>query len=131
MSDSSLCFASARELARLIRERELSAREVMAAHLDQIARLNPCLNAIVARLDDAACLALAEAADHRLASGDDVGPLHGLPIAFKDLEAAVGFPCTRGSLIYQDDRPLEDTVLVERLRRAGERSRIRHGLAHL
>jgi len=119
VSDSSLCFASARELARLIRERELSAREVMAAHLDQIARLNPCLNAIVARLDDAACLALAEAADHRLASGDDVGPLHGLPIAFKDLEAAVGFPCTRGSLIYQDDRPLEDTVLVERLRRAG------------
>src|SRR5438034_6047124 len=91
----------------------------MAAHLGQIDRLNPCLNAIVARLDDAASLALAEAADHRLASGDEVGPLHGLPIAFKDLEAAVGFPCTRGSLIYQDDRPLEDTVLVERLKRAG------------
>jgi amidase len=119
VTDSPLCFASARELARLIRERELSAREVMAAHLEQIARLNPCLNAIVAKLDDAACLALAEAADRRLASGDDVGPLHGLPMAFKDLEAAVGFPYTRGSLIYKDDRPVEDTVLVERLRRAG------------
>ena len=47
------------------------------------------------------------------------GPLHGLPIAFKDLQPAVGFPFTRGSLIYKDFRPTEDSVLVERLRRAG------------
>ena len=46
-------------------------------------------------------------------------PLHGLPIAFKDLEAAVGFPCTRGSAIYKDDWPVEDSVLVERIRNAG------------
>jgi amidase len=119
VSDSSLCFSSARELARLIRERTVSAREVMSAHLDQIARVNPGINAIVATLDDAECVSLAEAADRRLAAGDEIGPLHGLPIAFKDLEAAVGFPCTRGSLIYKDDWPAEDTVLVERLRRAG------------
>ncbi len=46
-------------------------------------------------------------------------PLHGLPIAFKDLQPAVGFPFTRCSTIYKDDMPSEDSVLVERLRRAG------------
>ena len=114
-----LVFASARELVRLIRTRQVSAREVMAAHLAQIHRLNPALNAIVARLDDDLCLALADDADRRLASGEAVGPLHGLPIAFKDLEAAVGFPFTRGSPIFAGEMPQEDTVLVDRLRRAG------------
>ena len=114
-----LCFASARRLCSLIRSRELSARELMLAHLEQIGRLNPLLNAIVAKLDDEKCLALAEAADRRLARGETVGPLHGLPIAFKDLEAAVGFPCTSGSPIFKDYLPAEDTVVVERLRKAG------------
>jgi amidase len=115
----SLCFTSARELARMIATRQVSAREVMAAHLTHINRLNPTLNAIVARLDDDRCLALADEADRRLASGAETGPLHGLPIAFKDLEAAVGFPWTRGSPIFAHDMPVDDTVLVERLRRAG------------
>src|SRR5581483_1902028 len=114
-----LCFMSAREMASLLRSRQLSAREVMAAHLEQIARLNPKLNAIVAKLEDDRCLALADAADRRLAQGEEVGPLHGLPIAFKDLESAVGFPCTLGSPIFRDFFPTEDTVLVERLRKAG------------
>src|SRR5262245_27711160 len=114
-----LCFTSTCDLTRMIRAREVSAREVMAAHLVQINRLNPVLNAIVARLDDDRCLALADEADRRLASGEDVGPLHGLPIAFKDLEAAVGFPWTRGSPNFAHEMPGEDTVLVERLRRAG------------
>ncbi|OLC42820.1 MAG: amidase [Acidobacteria bacterium 13_1_40CM_65_14] len=114
-----VCFASARELARLIRARKASVREVMAAHLLQINRLNPALNAIVAKLDDDQCFALADEADRRLASGEDVGPLHGLPIAFKDLEAAVGFPFTRGSPIFANEMPAEDTLLVERLRQAG------------
>ena len=91
----------------------------MAAYLGQIARINPTLKAIVAKLADEECLALADAADRRLASGAEVGPLHGLPIAFKDAEPAVGFPFTRGSLIFKDDMPAEDSVLVERLRRAG------------
>jgi amidase len=114
-----LCFTSARELARLIRERKLSAREVMAAHLEQIRRINPGINAIVAKLDDERCLALAEEADRRLARKEQVGPLHGLPIAFKDHEPAVGFPFTRGSPIFKDFMPEEDSVLVERLRKAG------------
>ena len=115
----SLRFTSARELARLIRERKVSAREVMSAHLDQIRRINPKINAIVAKLDDDRCLALADEADQRLARKGRVGPLHGLPIAFKDHEPAVGFPWTRGSPIYKDFMPQEDSVLVERLRKAG------------
>ena len=114
-----ICFTSARTLASLIRSRQVSAREVMAAHLEQIHRLNPALNAIVAMLPDEECLRLADAADRQLARGEEVGPLHGLPIAFKDLQAAVGFPFTQGSPIFKDQMPAEDTVLVDRLRRGG------------
>jgi amidase len=113
-----LCFASARELAKLIRTGEVAAREVMAAHLRQIERLNPKLNAIVAKLPDWKCFALADAADRRTRTGP-IGPLHGLPIAFKDLEPAVGFPFTRGSLIYKDLMAPEDSLMVERVRGAG------------
>jgi amidase len=116
---SDLCFTSARELAQLLRSRAVSAREVMAAFLGQIARVNPKINAIVAKLDDDKCLALADEADRQLSRDDDVGPLHGLPFAFKDLDSAVGFPMTRGSAIFKDFMPSEDSVLVERLRRAG------------
>jgi len=116
---SDLCFMSAHELTTLIRSRKLSAREVMAAYLKQINRVNPKINAIVAKLDDDKCLALADEADRRMARGERVGPLHGLPIAFKDLEPALGFPWTVGSPIYKDRMPTEDSVLVERLRKAG------------
>ena len=114
-----LCFRSARELASLIRSRKASAREVMAAHLHQIRRVNPKVNAIVAKLDDDRCLALADAADQRATKGDPLPPLHGLPIAFKDLQAAKGFPFTRGSTIFRNDMPEADSALVERLRNAG------------
>ncbi len=110
---------SARDLAALLRTRKVSAREVMGAHLERIGRVNPSINAIVAKLDDRQCLALADAADARAAKGERLGPLHGLPIAFKDLQPAVGFPFTRGSTIYKDAMPTEDSVLVERLRQAG------------
>lgn len=114
-----LCFASARDLAQQIRSRRLSARELMTASLAQIARLNPALNAIVAKLDDTACLALADQADREIASGGPIGPLHGLPTAFKDLEPAVGFPQSKGSPIHRHLMPEADSVLVERMRRAG------------
>jgi amidase len=91
----------------------------MKAHLEQIHRWNPRLNAIVAKLDDDACLTLADAADARAARGETPGALHGLPWAFKDLEPAAGFPWTRGSTIFRNDRPAADSVLVERLRQAG------------
>lgn len=114
-----LCFMSANDLAALIQTRQVSAREVMAAHLTRIHLVNPTINAIVARLDDQKCLALADAADERAARREVLGPLHGLPVAFKDLQPAVGFPFTRGSTIYKTAMPTEDSVLVERLRKAG------------
>lgn len=114
-----LCYASARELAASIRARQLSAREVMAAFLERIARINPQINAIVAKLPDDQCLGLADAADRQLARGDTVGPLHGLPFAFKELDPVVGFPMTRGSPIFKDFMPAQDSVLAERLKRAG------------
>jgi amidase len=119
LMSNDLCFMSARELAASIRSRALSAREVMSVFLAQIDRLNPKINAIVAKLPDNQCLALADDADRRLARGDDVGPLHGLPFAFKELDPVVGFPMTRGSLIFKDFMPSEDSVLAERLRRVG------------
>jgi amidase len=118
-TSTDVCFMSARELSALIQARTLSARDVMTAHLRQIERLNPTLNAIVAKLPDAECLALADEADRQAAKGGTLRPLHGLPVAFKDLEPAVGFPWTRGSPIYQFDMPSEDSIVVERLRKAG------------
>lgn len=114
-----ICYLPATQLVRLIRTRELSAREVMAAHLEQIGRWNPKVNAIVAKLDDEKCLALADEADRRTARGGELPPLHGLPTAFKDLQSAVGFPYTRGSLAFKDTMPTQDSLLVERLRKAG------------
>ena len=119
VTSGALCFAGARNLAEQIRRRQISAREVMTAFLSQISRLNPRLNAIVSKLDDDACLRLADEADRAIARGNVVGPLHGLPTAFKELESAVGFRFTKGSPIFKDQIATEDTVLVERIRRAG------------
>lgn len=118
-TEDRLCFMGAGELARLVRERKLSAREVMQSFLDQISRVNPRINAIVAKLDDEKCLALADEADRRLVSGEPVGPLHGLPTAVKDLDALAGFPQTMGSPIFKNNVPAEDSVLVGRLRASG------------
>jgi len=114
-----MVFTSARDLAALIRRREVSTREVMRAHLEQIDRINPRLNAIVSKLPDEACLALADEADTRLARGEVIGPLHGLPIAFKDNQPVKGFPWTRGSRIFAHDVPLGESVFVSRMRAAG------------
>ena len=113
-----LCFLSATELARLIRTRQVSCEEVMRVHLAQIERVNPTVNAIVTLLPERA-LEGARAADRALSSGQPVGPLHGLPVAHKDLVATKGIRTTFGSPIYKDFVPDEDAVLVERLRAAG------------
>jgi amidase len=110
---------SARELAESIRQRRISAREVMTAFLGRIQRINPKINAIVAKLDDEKCLDLAAEADRRLARGENVGPLHGLPFAFKELDPVVGFPMTRGSRIFKDYMPAEDSIVAGRVKRAG------------
>jgi amidase len=115
---SDICQRSAVELARLIRAKELSAREVLSAHLDRIARVNPKVNAIVTLVADQA-MARALAADEALARGAGVGPLHGLPIAHKDLQLTKGIRTTFGSPIYKDFVPTEDSLIVERARAAG------------
>jgi amidase len=110
---------SAKALAASIRAKRISAREVMAEHLSRINERNPTLNAIVAKLDDEKCLALADEADRKLARGKDVGALHGLPWAFKDLEDAAGFPWTSGSPIFKDRIATTDSALVALLKEAG------------
>ncbi len=113
-----LCFLTARELAGMIRRREVSCVEVMTAYLAQIDRINPIVNAIVS-LQPEKALAGAAAADAALARGDEVGPLHGLPIAHKDLVPAKGLRTTKGSPIFKDWIPDEDALIVERLWTAG------------
>src|SRR5881398_653724 len=81
---SSVCFMSAVEMARLIRTKKLSAREALAAHLKQIERVNPKVNAIVTVVPEMAAAAAARA-DEMQARGELLGPLHGLPVAHKDL----------------------------------------------
>ncbi len=118
MSAHELCYLTATELTRRLRAKELSARDVMRAHLDQIERLNPRVNAIVSLLPELA-IEQAAAADERLARGENVGPLHGLPIAHKDLLLTKGIRTTFGSPIYKDFVPEEDALIVQRLRAAG------------
>ena len=116
--NSDICFLPATELARRLRNKELSASEVMAAHLDQIERINPKVNAIVTLIAEQA-LAGARAADDALRRGEPLGPLHGLPVAHKDLQPTKGVRTTSGSRIYQDHVPTFDSLAVERLKRAG------------
>ena len=114
----SICSLSAVELARLIRAKDLSVRDVVGAHLTQIERTNPDLNAIVTLVAEQA-LDRARLADDAYANGDEIGPLHGLPIAHKDLQSTKGIRTTFGSPIYKDFVPADDSLIVERLRFAG------------
>jgi amidase len=109
---------TATEMAARLRRKQLSAREVLAAHLDQIERVNPKVNAIVTLVAERA-MAQAAAADERLAHGGPIGPLHGLPIAHKDLQDTQGIRTTYGSPIYANHVPTQDTLLVERFKHAG------------
>ncbi len=102
----------------MIREREVSAAEVMEAHLTRIEQVNPSLNAIVTLVADEARHAAGQA-DTLLSSGGQPGPLHGLPVAHKDLVPTKGIRTTFGSPIFADFVPDEDALLVERLRAAG------------
>ena len=113
-----LIFMSAVELAAQMKSGAVSAREVMDAHLDRITEVNPVVNAIVT-LDSERALAGAAAADAAQARGDDLGPLHGLPVAHKDLVATAGMRTTKGSPIHADDVPTTDALLVERYRAGG------------
>ena len=115
---SPVCFMSTVEMARLIRAKKLSAREALAAHLKQIERVNPKVNAIVTLAPEVAAEAAAKA-DEMQAHKETLGPLHGLPVVHKDLFETRGIRTTFGSPLYKDYVPAEDDIVVERMRRAG------------
>jgi len=113
-------FAPARELAAAIRERRLSSVEVVGAFLDRIDAVDGRINAITTRVPREQALAQAEAADRAVAAGEPLGPLHGLPIAVKDLMDVAGLPTTHGLAVFADAPPAKsDSLLAERLRAAG------------
>lgn len=118
-SSDDICFQSAVELAALMRQKKLSAREVMRAHLGQIERLNPRVNAIVTLLPEDELMDQAMAADEALIHGCSLGPLHGLPVAVKDLFQTKGIRTTSGSVLYRNYVPDFDCLVVEREKRAG------------
>jgi len=117
-STSDICFLTAVEMAGLIRRKKLSAREAMAAHLKQIERVNPKVNAIVTLIADQAG-ERARKADEAQARGAVLGPLHGLPVIHKDLHDTSGVRTTYGSRIFKDNIPKQDAMIVERFAKAG------------
>ncbi|MDT7812422.1 MAG: amidase, partial [Acidobacteriaceae bacterium] len=106
-------------LADEIRARKVSCVEVMTAYLDHIEKVNPRVNAIVAMQDRAPLLAQSEERDRQVARGELMGPLHGFPLAVKDLMPVKGIRMTMGSPILRDFVPDADGIMVERLRKAG------------
>ena len=111
-----ICELDATALAARLVAGELSAAEVLEAHLERIAEVNPALNAVVT-IDIEGARARAAALDRLPA--DKRGPLHGMPIAIKDLEETAGIRTTYGSALFSDNVPATDSLVVARLRVAG------------
>jgi amidase len=105
-------------MAAAVASRTISARELLDLHLDRIEETNPSVNAVVS-VDPVRAREAAAAADEALAAGKPVGPLHGLPFAFKDTHAAAGWRTTYGSPLMADNVPKQDDLVVERIRAAG------------
>lgn len=118
MTDQSLVEHTAVELAGLLAAGSVSAREVTAAHLDRLAAVGPSVNAVVTITADAAMHRAAQLDDQFARSGP-VGPLHGLPVAHKDLAETRGVRTTYGSLIFADHVPDVDALHVARMHDAG------------
>src|SRR5437588_6200843 len=106
------------ELAAAIRDREVSSRDLLELYLDRVERLNPAINAVVT-LDAARARAAADAADAALARGDEVGPLHGLPITIKDAIETEGIRSTGGAIELRDHVPASDAPVVAQVKTAG------------
>ncbi|WP_341730928.1 amidase [Microcoleus sp. EPA2] len=115
---SSLTFTSAHQLARMIRDRKVSAVEVLDTYLTQIALHNSKLNAICT-LDEDKARTRAKLADEALAKGENWGALHGVPITIKDVIETAGILTTAGYIPLKNYFPQEDATAVARLRAAG------------
>jgi aspartyl-tRNA(Asn)/glutamyl-tRNA(Gln) amidotransferase subunit A len=112
-----IIYSDATRLAELIRTREVSPVEVVQAHLDRIEAVNPKINAIVTVA--AGALAAARAAEAAVLAGEDLGPLHGVPITVKDSIDTAGVLTQRGSPIFRGRVPDTDAVSVARMKTAG------------
>ncbi len=119
MPDLGLARWSATRTAAALASREVSAREVLCAGLEQLDRANPQVNAVVTLADRDLLMAEAAAADDRSARGEVVGPLHGLPLVVKDTNDTAGMRTTYGSVLFADHVPTSDSALVARERAAG------------
>jgi amidase len=113
-----LAMHTAIELSSMLRSREVSAREVVAAHIARIEAYDRVVNAVVTRTFEAA-LAKADAADAALARGEQPKLLHGLPVAHKDLADTAGVRTTYGSVLFADHVPDRDALVVQRMADAG------------
>ncbi|MGW7369143.1 amidase [Streptomyces sp. NPDC054841] len=109
---------SAREIAELVRHRAVTATEVISAHLERVAALNPEINAFTSVVADQA-LAAARGIDDALSRGEVVGPLAGVPFSVKDVIAVGGLPLEAGSVVLAGKRAERDATAVARLRAAG------------
>lgn len=110
---------TATELSNAIHLRYISCREVMRATLDRIDAVNPKVNAIVSRVDEADLLRQADERDAQLARGESMGWLHGIPQAIKDLAPTAGIASTQGSPLLKNFVPKEDGLMVQRMKAAG------------
>ena len=115
---SEITDVSASEMAQLIRSGELSAREAVQSHFDQIDRVNPSINAIILQ-DREGAFQRAALADEMTATGAELPPLHGVPMTHKDTNNTKGMRTTQGSVVLKDFVPEDDDVVVARFKRAG------------
>lgn len=111
-------FESAVELARKIRARKISSRELTDLYIDRIERHDGALNAVVVR-DFERARAAAEAADHALAAGRDLGPPHGVPMTIKESYDIAGLPTTWGIPEFRDNIAETDSETVRRFKEVG------------
>ncbi len=109
---------SARRLAQAIRDRELSSREVVTAHLERIEAINPTVNAITQVLETEA-LSMSDTADRAINDGEEVGPLHGVPITIKEGIDLAGTATTFGVVSRKDVLAECDAPVISHLKRAG------------
>lgn len=116
--ESELTWLSTRALASRIASGKVSAREALTDHLARIDAVDPALNAIVTR-DDEAAYAAAAAADESFSRGDRLGPLHGVPMTHKDTHDTAGMLTTYGSPLLAQNVPVRDSLIISRLRAAG------------
>ena len=118
MNKSDVCFLPAHTMLDLVRQRKISATELLDCHMDQIVKVNSKINAIVT-LDEEQARVTASNIDQRIMRKAPLGLLEGLPVAHKDLTVTKGIRTTFGSPLFEDFIPDHDALIVERLRQSG------------